>query len=200
MPNTIFGSSRIIWHFFHAEHFKNLDFLSFLAPCQDNRLRGQEGGETSFLVPWQLQTFCPHPEWQQWEAASSEEAGIHHNSHIYPLGNGYWVVWEDMPKKKHFSFVHWKKGQWAWFLVIIIIIKIIIIIAIKGQIGKTIWLPIPYRKASHFFRSFLLPPLTPERQRNEKTSSRGHSPKNINRTKPFTFYHSSPVLFVPRSS
>ena len=70
------------------------------------------------LVPWQLQTFCPHPEWQQWEAASSEEAGIHHNSHIYPLGNGYWVVWEDMPKKKHFSFVHWKKGQWAWFLVI----------------------------------------------------------------------------------
>ena len=132
--------------------------ISFLAPCQDNRLRGQEGGETSFLVPWQLQTFCPHPEWQQWEAASSEEAGIHHNSHIYPLGNGYWVVWEDMPKKKHFSFVHWKKGQWAWFLVIIIIIKIIIIIAIKGQIGKTIWLPIPYRKASHFFRSFLLPP------------------------------------------
>ena len=132
--------------------------ISFLALCQDNRLRGQEGGETSFLVPWQLQTFCPHPEWQQWEAASSEEPGIHHNSHIYPLGNGYWVVWEDMPKKKHFSFVHWKKGQWAWFLVIIIIIKIIIIIAIKGQIGKTIWLPIPYRKASHFFRSFLLPP------------------------------------------
>ena len=46
--------------------------------------------------------------------------------------------------------------------------------------------------------SFLLLPLTQERQRNEKTSSGGHSPKNGNRTT-FTFYRSSPVLLVPPS-
>ena len=44
---------------------KNISNFGLFGLCQDNLMRGQAGGKTSFLGPWLLANFLSTTAWQQ---------------------------------------------------------------------------------------------------------------------------------------